>query len=162
MPNNLHKIPANFNSAVRGHPFKVFLRKEKNIYKCKIDKLSMIYSFFDDKEVNITGIDTEYNVKNEDQLILTIYCTNKGLTITSASLSIKSGNFESLPQEEDCFPGDGYYTSSIGMPQCFKSRDIEIANFREETVNNEKILKVNQLVRKHITKYGPGTGYNQL
>jgi hypothetical protein len=162
MPNNLHKMPANFNSAVRGHPFKVFLRKEKNIYKCKIDKLSMVYSFFDDKEVKITGIDTEYTVKNDDHLILTIYCTNKGLTITSASLSIKSGNFESLPQEEDCFPGDGYYTSSISMPQCLKSRDIEIANFREETVNNEKILKVNQLVRKHITKYGPGTGYNQL
>ena len=162
MPNNLHKIPANFNSQRRGHPFKVFLRKEKNIYKCKIDKLSMVYSSFDEKEVKISGIDTEYTVKDNDKLILTIYCTNKGLTITSASLSIKSGDFESLPQEEDCFPGDGYYSYNVSMPQCLKSRDIEIANFREETVNNEKILKVNQLIRKHITKYGPGTGYNQL
>jgi hypothetical protein len=162
MPNNLHKIPANFNSQRRGHPFKVFLRKEKNIYKCKIDKLSMVYSSFDEKEVKISGIDTEYTVKDNDKLILTIYCTNKGLTITSASLSIKSGDFESLPQEEDCFPGDGYYSYNVSMPKCLKSRDIEIANFREETVNNEKILKVNQLIRKHITKYGPGTGYNQL
>ena len=162
MANNLHKMPANFNSAVRGHPFKVFLIKEKNIYKCKIDKFSMVYSFFDDKEVKISGIDTEYTVKDNDHLVLTIYCTNKGLTITSASLSIKSGNFQSLPQEEDCFPGDGYYTSNTSMPQCLKSRDIEIANFTEKTVNNEKILKVNQLVRKHISKYGPGTGYNQL
>ena len=163
MPNNLHKMPANFNSAVRGHPFKVFLRKEKNIYKCKIDKLSMVYSFFDDKEVKISGIDTEYTVKDEDKLILTINCTNKGLIITSASLSIKSGDFQSAPQEEDCFPGDGYYIGGpLSMPQCLKSRDIEIANFKEETVDNEKILKVNQLIRKHITKYGPGTGYEQL
>ena len=163
MPNNLHKIPANFNSVVRGHPFKVFLRKEKNIYKCKIDKFSMVYSFFDDKEVKITGIDTEYTVKNDDHLILTIYCTNKGLTITSASLSIKSGNFQSEPQEEDCFSGDGFYTGAgSSMPKCLKSRDIEIARFQEVTDNNEKILIVNQLVRKHITRYGPGTGYNQL
>lgn len=162
MPNNLHKMPANFNSAPRGHPFKVFLRKEKNIYKCKIDKFSMVYSFFDDKQVNISGIDTEYTVKDNDNLILTINCTNKGLVITSASLSIKSGSFESLPQEEDCFPGDGYYTYNITMPKCLKSRDITIANFKEKTVNNEKILTVNQLIRKHISKYGPGTGYNQL
>jgi hypothetical protein len=122
----------------------------------------MVYSFFDEKEVKIDGIDKQFTVKNDDHLILTINCTNKGLTITSASLSIKSGDFQSTPQEEDCFPGDEYYTDNIPMPRCLKSRDIEIANFKEETVNNEKILKVNQFIRKHITKYGPGTGYNQL
>jgi hypothetical protein len=163
MPNNLHKIPANFNFGVSGHPFKVFVKKQGSIYKCSIDKLSMVYSFFDEKEVKIDGIDKQFTVKNDDHLILTINCTNKGLTITSASLSIKSGDFRSEPQEEDCFPGDGYYIGGpSSMPKCLKSRDIEIANFREETVNNEKILKVNQLIRKHITKYGPGTGYNQL
>jgi len=162
MPNNLHKIPANFNSQRRGHPFKVFLTKEKDIYKCSIDKLSMVYSFFDEKEVKIDGIDKQFTVKDNDKLILTIYCTNKGLTITSASLSIKSGDFTSEPQTEDCFPGDEYYSYNVSMPKCLKSRDIGIADFREETVNNEKILKVNQFIRKHITKYGPGTGYNQL
>lgn len=155
-------MPANFNSERRGHPFKVFLTKEKSIYKCSIDKLSMVYSFFDEKEVKISGIDKQFTVKDQDKLILTINCTNKGLIITSASLSIKSGDFQSTPQEEDCFPGDGYYSYSVSMPKCLKSMDIEIANFEEETVNNEKILKVNQLIRKHITKYGPGTRWNQL
>jgi hypothetical protein len=156
---NLHKIPANFNSRRRGHPFKVFVKKQGSIYKCSIDKLSMVYSYFDEKEVKITGIDTEYTVKNDDHLILTIYCTNKGLTITSASLSIKSGTFQTNPQTEDCFPGDGYYDP---MPKCLKSLGIEIANFTEETVNNQKTLIVNQIVRRHITRYGRGEGYNEL
>lgn len=153
-------MPANFNSERRGHPFKVFLTKEKDIYKCSIDKLSMVYSFFDDKEVKIDGIDKQFTVKNDDKLILTINCTNKGLIITSASLSIKSGDFRSEPQEEDCFPGDGYYIGgSSSMPKCLKSLDIGIATFREYT---KGVLTVVQLVRKHITRYGPGSQYNQL
>lgn len=159
---NLHKMPANFNSKRRGHPFKVYLKKEKDIYKCSIDKYSMVYSFFDEKEVKISGIDTQFTVKNEDKLILTINCTNKGLIITSASLSIKTGLYEKEPETEKCFPNDGYYSGPNNDNQCLKSRDILIARFTEETVNNEKILTVTQLVRKHITKYGPGTGWNQL
>jgi hypothetical protein len=161
---NLHKIPANFNLKKRGFPFKVYLRKEKDIYKCTIDKYTMVYSFFDEKEVIIDGIDKEYTVKDNDHLVLTINCSNKGLIITSASLSIKSGDFQTEPQTEDCFPGDGYYTAggTIGMPKCLKSRNIEIAFFGEYTINNEKVIIVDQKVSKHITRYGPGDGWNQL
>jgi len=154
-------MPANFNSERRGHPFKVFLTKEKDIYKCSIDKFTMVYSFFDDKEVKINGIDTQFTVKHDDKLILTINCTNKGLTITSASLSIKTENVEREPEEEDCFPGDGYYTSQLGnAPKCLKSMDIRIATFSEYT---KGVLTVHQLVRRHITRYGPNVDqYSQL
>jgi len=157
---NLHKMPANFNSERRGHPFKVFLTKEKDIYKCSIDKLSMVYSFFDDKEVKIDGIDKQFTVKDDDKLILTINCINKGLIITSASLSIKTGLYEKEPETEPCFPGDGFYSGGeVGTPECLKSLDIRIATFQEYT---KGILTVTQLVRKHITRYGPGSQYNQL
>lgn len=160
---NLHKMPANFNSERRGHPFKVFLTKEKDIYKCSIDKLSMVYSFFDDKEVKIDGIDTKFTVKKDDKLILTINCTNKGLIITSASLSIKTGLYQEEFEREPCFPGDEYYTGGgppiVGDPECLKSLDIRIALFQEYT---KGVLTVTQFVRKHITRYGPGIQYNQL
>jgi hypothetical protein len=52
------------------------------------------------------------------------------------------------------------------MPKCLKTLDITIANFYEETIDGEKVILVNQLVRKHITKWGAGSvgynSYNQL
>jgi hypothetical protein len=159
---NLHKIPANFNSKRRGYPFKVFLKKQKDIYKCTIDPYSMVYSYFDEKEVKINGLETEYTVKNGDHLIITLNYTNKGLTITSASLSIKSGDFKTEPKEAPCFPNDQYYTRSPSPLKCLTSAEIEIAYFYEQTVNKEKILKVAQYIRHHITRHGRSSTYNSL
>lgn len=154
--NNLHKMPANFNSKKRGFPFEVSVRKEKDIYKISIDKYSMVYSFFDDKEVKIDGIDKEYTAKDEDHVVLTLKLTNKGLIITSASMSIKGKNYFDgyQPQTEICFPGDGFWGSpGVNNPLCLKSIDITIARLYEYTIDGKKVLTVSQYVFRHITKH---------
>jgi hypothetical protein len=165
--NNLHKMPANFNSKKRGFPFEVSVRKEKDIYKISIDKYSMVYSFFDEKEVKIDGIDKEYTAKDEDKLVLSLKFTNRSLIISSASLSVKDKLYgvgvES--ETENCFPGDGYYTQNgVSTPLCLKTLDITIAVFYENTIDGEKVLTVSQYVRRHITRYNAGgtNGFNQL
>lgn len=151
MASNLHKIPANFELGIRSHPFKVFIRKKtQNSFECSIEPNSLVYDFYNDREVKIDGLTNVYPVNGGDRVILTLNYEQAGLVISSASIKVTASE-PAQPQSSPCFPNDEYYNPQT--VKCVSKTETQIAMIEEETGSSTYELKVIQYVYHHITKF---------
>lgn len=151
MASNLHKIPANFELKPRSFPFKVSIRKKnQNSFECSIEPNSLVYDFYNDKEIKIDGLTNVYPVQKGDNVILTLNYEQAGLAITSASIKVTSSE-PALPELSPCFPNDGYWDPNY--VKCVSKTETKIAMIEEETGSSTYQLKVFQYVFHHMTKF---------
>jgi hypothetical protein len=87
----MKKIPENFIPSIT-HPFKIFLKKRGKKYYIVVEKLSILYDHYSDKEILIENIGKEIETiiptSSVQYVILTINYDQKGNRMTSASISI--------------------------------------------------------------------------
>lgn len=151
MASNLHKIPANFELKPRSFPFKVSIRKKsQNSFECSIEPNSLVYDFYNDKEIKIDGLTNVYPVQGGDRVILTLNYEQAGLVITSASIKVTSSE-PAQPQFSPCFPNDQHYNPAY--TKCVSKTETQIALIEEETGSSTYELKVIQNVYHHINKF---------
>ena len=151
MASNLHKIPANFEIEPRSHPFKVFIRKKtQNSFECSIERNSIVYDFYNDKEVKVDGLDKVYTIQAGDRVILTLNYEQAGLIISSASIKV-SNSEPAQPTYTPCFPNDEYYNPQT--VKCVSKTETQIAMIEAETGSSTYELKVIQYVYHHLTKF---------
>ena len=159
MASNLHKVPANFNLKRRSHPFKVFVnRTGPSSFKCSIEPNSIVYDFFNDKEVKIEGITNTYPIQAGNYVILVLNYTQKGTIITNASIKVTSSE-PAQPQEVPCFPDDQYYSIDS---KCVSQTESTIATIEEEDGAKIYTLKALQKIYHHITKYACFTNPSEI
>lgn len=159
MGSNLHKIPANFEIGTISHPFKVFLRKKnQNSFECSIEPNSIVYDFYNDKEVKINGLDQSYTVQAGSRVILVLKYQQAGLAISSANIKIGSAAAE--PQYTPCFPNDQAYIPSY--VKCVSTTETVIASIEELTGSSTYQLNVIQNIYHHMTKYACFTTPSQF
>jgi hypothetical protein len=146
MSSNLHKIPVNFETRTESHPFKIFIKKNnENAFECSIEQNSLVYDFYNDKEVKIDGLDKSYVVQGNENVYLTLNYQQAGLVISKASIRI--GSYD-LTEYSPCFPNDPYYGQNV---QCVSKTDTIIGLIVQPYENAE--LYVEQYINRHITKY---------
>ena len=151
MASNLHKIPANFEIEPRSHPFKVFIRKKsENTFECYIERNSIVYDFYNDKEVKVDGLDKVYTIQAGNRVILTLNYEQAGLIISSASIKV-SNSEPAEPTSTPCFPNDEYYNPQT--VKCVSKTETQIAMIEAETGSSTYELKVIQYVYHHLTKF---------
>lgn len=151
MASNLHKIPANFEIEPRSHPFKVFVRKKTSTsFECSIERNSIVYDFYNDKEVKIDGLDKVYTVQAGNKVILTLNYEQAGLIISSASIKVTSSE-PAQPTYTPCFPNDEYYNPDY--VKCVSKTETQIAYIEAIAGSPTYQLKAFQNIFHHLTKF---------
>jgi len=108
------KLPNNFEALDIDFPFKTKISVENNKYFAIVSTLSLVYNFYDDKEVTIQNIGKKLPITADQSVILTLKYSNSGTNITNASISIKNNSSDPILDK------DNYATQSdleIGVLQ---------------------------------------------
>lgn len=160
MASNLHKIPANFEIKPRSHPFRVSVRKKGgNTFECSIERNSIVYDFYNDKEIKIDGLDKVYPVQAGNKVILTLNYEQAGLIISSASIKVTNSG-AAQPTYTPCFPDDEMYNPN--SVKCVSRTETLIASIEEMTGSPTYQLKAFQSIYHHLTKFACYTGPSQF
>lgn len=154
----MNKLPANFDVDKRNHPFKVSVRGSNNKFECTIEPYSLVYDFFNDKKVIIKGIENTYPCKAGDKIILNLKIEKKGLSISSATIRVSTGD-PIDPQYSPCFPLDRYYSSE---QKCLTEIEILIATLQEKENSKIPKLEVLQNVYRNISIQAARNGVNSV
>jgi len=84
------KLPNSFEALDIDFPFKTKISVENNKYFAIVSPLSLVYNFYDDKEVTIQNIGKKLPITANQSVILTLKYSNSGTNITNASISVKN------------------------------------------------------------------------
>lgn len=135
-----------------------FLKENESTFECSIEPNSLVYDFYNDKEVKIDGLTQTYTVQAGDRVILVLNYQQAGLIISSASIKISSEAAE--PEYSPCFPNDQYYDPEY--VKCVSKTETNVALIEELTGSSNYQLKVSQYIYHHITKYACFTTPSQF
>ena len=133
----MKKMPENFTNS-KTFPFKISVTKEKDKYYATVEKLSILYDFYNDQEIPILNIGTPLILKSDSANIITLTTTftQKGNLITSARIDAK----DEVPQND--YDAD-YYPIKIYTVLGY--------------INNINIINdsydISQYIRSNLTKF---------
>jgi len=152
-----YQVPINFEKGTNNtFPFKVFARiikkndipspGEDKLY-INVEKLSIVYSYFDEKLIDIEDIDkifnTEIEIGKRKYVCLRLDYTQKNLIITNAKIFITDD-----PEEGSAGPGND---ASNYFPN-FENLILAII-YIDSITNNNYDISIQQFIYHPITKY---------
>jgi len=136
----MKKMPENFANLSKTHPFKIFLTKKEEEEYITVEKLSILYDFFEDKRVSISNIGIPLKINkskiNNVCLVANLF-PNRPLSIKSASIEIT---------QDESFPS-GTFTVIAGI---FPGLDD----------NGNRLIY--QYIKTNLTKYACGVYIEEL
>jgi hypothetical protein len=139
----MKKIPENFIPSIT-HPFKIFLKKRGKKYYIIVEKLSILYDHYSDKEILIENIGKEIETiiptSSLQYVVLTINYDQKGNRMTSASISVMNN----IPQT--------VYTQDSPTTRTLIKTFTALGDLNNYSSNPA----VKQYVFEKLTKYGCG------
>ena len=94
-------LPNTFEGLDKDFPFKTKITIENNKYYATVSTLSLVYNFYDDKEVIIQNVGKKLPITANQNVILTLKYSNSGTNITNASISVKNDSSDPILDKND-------------------------------------------------------------
>lgn len=140
------RMPINFEKRDLTFPFKIYAKIEDKKLYVAVEKMSILYDYFNDRAIDIKNIGKFLQSPNNQStpVFLVVSFTQKGTVITGAQISL------SVPSIEPKFDSDGYLTSFV--------KTIGTVNADE----NLKQVIVYQSVLTNLTKYACTMGVSSI
>lgn len=140
-----HRMPINFIRAERTFPFRIFAKLENENLYVAVEKLSVLYDYFNDKSIDIKDIGKFIQSPNNNliNVHMTVNLTQKGTVITDATISLTNNL---IPPETD---SEGY------------AKKIDIILGQVNVDLNDKI-SISQNVHYNLTKYACGLTLSKI
>ncbi len=138
-------MPINFIRAERTFPFRIFAKLEDKKLYVAVEKLSILYDYFNDKSIDIKDIG-KFIQSPDNNLIgvhMIVNLTQKGTVITDATISLTNNL---TPPETD---SEGY------------AKKINITLGQVNVDSNDKI-SINQSIYNNRTKYACGLTLSKI